>query len=68
MHTNNINYRIDSMNKENIYTRNKIRLDIIPVIEDINPRYRSSLVNFMEYNKDLLSFIKRNITDFLQKE
>jgi len=56
------------MNKENIYTRNKIRLDIIPVIEDINPRYRSSLVNFMEYNKDLLSFINRNITDFLQKE
>ena len=38
---NNLKYREDSSNKKTIYTRNKIRHDLLPVIEDINPAYKN---------------------------
>jgi len=38
----NLNPRIDSTNLENIYTRNKIRLDLIPYIEKL---FNADIVN-----------------------
>jgi len=40
---NNIEFREDQSNFENEYTRNKIRNNIMPQIETINPAYRESI-------------------------
>lgn len=37
------NYVTDSTNLENVYTRNKIRLDIIPLFRQINPSFCESV-------------------------
>lgn len=42
-------FRIDSSNNENVYTRNKIRLDLIPYIEkEFNPRFKDNINALIE--------------------
>ncbi|WP_027309055.1 tRNA lysidine(34) synthetase TilS [Caloramator sp. ALD01] len=56
---NELNPQIDSTNKESIYTRNKVRLELIPYIKDhFNP-------NIVE-NLNRLSQIIKSDEDFLQ--
>lgn len=45
----NINYVDDSTNSEDLYTRNKIRLNIIPMLETINPSARESIIRTAEH-------------------
>jgi tRNA(Ile)-lysidine synthase len=40
---NNINFREDKSNADTKYTRNKIRLEVIPVLKEINPSIESTL-------------------------
>lgn len=61
--TNGINYHIDKTNNETDYTRNKIRLDIIPQIEKINPNFKKSLVNLSHIAADETGIIDRYIED-----
>ena len=49
---NKISYHIDYTNLETDYTRNKIRLEIIPEIEKINPNFKNSLVSLSEIAKN----------------
>lgn len=49
---NKISYHIDYTNLETDYTRNKIRLEIIPDIEKINPNFKNSLVSLSEIAKN----------------
>ncbi len=43
---NNLNYRIDKSNYENIYSRNKIRNILMPfVLENINPKFVEKTIN-----------------------
>ena len=44
----NLSWRDDSTNKENKYERNKIRNLIIPVLNKVNPQYRTSFKNLFE--------------------
>lgn len=44
----NLSWRDDSTNKENKHERNKIRNLIIPVLNKVNPRYRTSFKNLFE--------------------
>lgn len=54
-------YRIDDSNNESIYTRNKIRLELIPFIEkEFNPKFKDNL-NFLI---DDLNNIKADNTEF----
>ena len=49
---NNIEYVIDKTNSENIYTRNKIRNDLIKKIEDeYNPNFLDTVTRMIEINK-----------------
>ncbi|WP_165025727.1 tRNA lysidine(34) synthetase TilS [Dysgonomonas sp. ZJ279] len=45
----NISYVTDSTNNEDIYTRNKIRLNVIPLLETINPSVKDSISQTAEY-------------------
>lgn len=68
INNSNIKYRDDETNFEDIYTRNKLRLNIIPQIADIYPSYRSSIEKLSEiiqideeYFGDIVyNFIKAN--------
>ncbi|VYT98715.1 tRNA lysidine(34) synthetase TilS [Clostridium tertium] len=59
--SNNLEPRIDKSNLENVYSRNKVRLDIIPYMKD-------------NFNKDIINTINRMSSliqvdnDFLEKE
>jgi tRNA(Ile)-lysidine synthase len=48
-----IAYREDSSNLSVYYTRNKIRHEIIPLFEEINPSFRSSLVETIRKLNDI---------------
>lgn len=69
---NMIEYKIDSTNLKNDYTRNSIRLDLIPFLEkNYNPKVKEKIFNFIkeirEINKilelDYTKYIKNNIID-----
>ncbi|MEW6679636.1 MAG: tRNA lysidine(34) synthetase TilS [bacterium] len=57
---NNIPFIIDKTNTEPVYTRNKIRLKLIPLLYEFNPRFKYGLLK-------LSSIWKRNL-DFLEEE
>lgn len=63
---NNLNYIHDSSNFERDYTRNKIRLDVIPVLKSINPNFEQTvgrlIANLHEDNK-ILSNISSNLLE-----
>lgn len=49
---NNIEYVVDKTNSENIYTRNKIRNDLIKKIEDeYNPNFLDTVTRMIDINK-----------------
>lgn len=61
---NNLNPRIDSTNLESIYTRNKIRLELIPYMKDnFNPNIIESLVRMSSTLKDDGNFIEEQAID-----
>ena len=69
---NMIEYKIDSTNLQNDYTRNSIRLDLIPFLENnYNPKVKEKLFNFIkeirEINQileiDYEKYIENNIID-----
>ena len=62
----NINWREDSSNKENIYTRNILRNKIIPEIEKINPNFSNAIINFSEISFANANFIKNESKKLLQ--
>lgn len=55
---NNIEYKVDSTNKENIYRRNIIRNELIPKVEEINPNIIETLSRTSKIIKENNDFIK----------
>ena len=55
---NNIEYKIDSTNKQNIYRRNIIRNEVIPKLEEINPNIVETLSRTSKIIKQNNTFIK----------
>ena len=55
---NNIEYKIDSTNKQNIYRRNIIRNEVIPKLEEINPSIVETLSRTSKIIKQNNTFIK----------
>lgn len=63
LETKKIPYAIDATNFENDYTRNKIRLDIIPKLEEINPKVVDQIYSLSELAKDDLEVLDGVIDD-----
>lgn len=62
-----LNPRIDSTNKENIYTRNKVRNLIIPELEKINPNLIKTLQRTTEIIKEENSYIEKQVQNQYKK-
>lgn len=59
---NNLNPKIDMSNKENIYTRNKIRNILLPLIEEqFNPNIVNSLNRLSEIAKEENDYIQKQV-------
>ncbi|MCW6678722.1 tRNA lysidine(34) synthetase TilS [Anaerococcus sp. NML200574] len=64
---NNIPYAIDHTNFEADYTRNKIRLEVIPLLEEINPRFIDQAARLSDLAKDDLTIIDDTIGEIYDK-
>jgi len=60
---NNIAYREDKSNTDNKYTRNAIRLDVIPLLEKINPNVIESLVQTANYINEAEQIVEEKVED-----
>ena len=66
---NRIAYCIDSTNLENEFTRNSIRLDLIPFIESrYNPKFKDKVFSLIEEIRENNQFIKKEIEKFAHEE
>lgn len=64
---NNLQPRIDSTNKENIYRRNIIRNKILPEIKELNPNIVQSLSNLSKIVKVQNTHIKNEVENIYNK-
>lgn len=69
LESNGISYCIDHTNFENEFTRNSIRLDLIPFIEQrYNPKFKDKIYSLIEEIREINSFIDGEIKDLSEKE
>ncbi|NQY68440.1 MAG: tRNA lysidine(34) synthetase TilS [Flavobacteriales bacterium] len=64
---NKIVFCEDITNASNKYLRNKIRLDIIPILEELNPSFRKAIAGNIEQIKDLETIVKRQLGVFINE-
>ncbi|WXR60637.1 tRNA lysidine(34) synthetase TilS [Peptostreptococcaceae bacterium AGR-M142] len=63
-----LNPRIDKTNLENIYTRNKIRLDLIPYIEEhFNSNLKSNISRLCNMLYEDSNYINKNAKEYFDK-
>jgi len=63
-----LEYKIDQSNAESIYTRNKIRNDILPKCWEINGAYRKNMWNLMHYLEEIQEWIDEQVEKFIWSE
>ena len=64
---NNIPYMIDSTNLENDYTRNSIRLDLIPFIEKrYNPKFKEKISNLLKEIREVNEITEPDYTKYIK--
>lgn len=68
----NIEYREDLTNQEDIYTRNSIRLRLMPLLREYNPKIEDSLERLSKVSRQTNSYMQNQVDKayekFLEKE
>lgn len=57
LNNHSIQFCIDSSNLENDYLRNKIRNQILPIVEEINPNFQAGFRDFQKRNRDIQDLV-----------
>lgn len=63
----NLPYCKDKTNEQPIYARNKIRLEIIPSMESINPAFKEAVTRLGEIAGEQEDFIDTEASEYLEK-
>lgn len=63
---NNIIFNEDSSNKENNYTRNRFRHNLLPLLENENPKYLDKITQFSNYQEKAYALIEKLSTEYLE--
>ena len=64
---NQVEYREDSSNMDTTYDRNRIRHDIIPVLESLNPSIHNTFAELASYMQSLGDFFTDTVESWLRK-
>lgn len=64
---NTIDFRTDSTNKTVKYSRNKIRHQILPLMEEINPSCKTNILKSVKYLNDTELILKAYVTEARNK-
>ncbi|SJZ34563.1 tRNA(Ile)-lysidine synthase [Cetobacterium ceti] len=68
LNSNNIDYRLDLTNFENEYTRNSIRLDLIPFIEErYNPKFKEKISTLIKEVRDINHILKVDWKEYTEE-
>jgi tRNA(Ile)-lysidine synthase len=62
-----VEYREDSTNTDTTYDRNRIRHDIIPVLESLNPSIHHTFSELTDYMQSLGDFLSESVGSWLRK-
>ena len=62
-----IPYIVDSSNLQDEYTRNKIRLSLIPLLRSMNPSIESSLITTMQNLNEVAKIYENHIQESIEK-
>jgi tRNA(Ile)-lysidine synthase len=63
---NNLRYRIDESNFKSIYTRNKIRLELIPYIEkEFNSNFKDKIIFLIDELNDINNYFKKEVDYYI---
>lgn len=64
---NNIPYRVDYTNSDSAYSRNLIRLEILPLFEKLNANYQDNIENFISDVNEDYAFIDNYVKSIYPK-
>ena len=67
LHRMNQTYVTDSTNLEDEYTRNKIRLNLLPLMEEINPSVKDGLIKTSSYLNDISKIYQQAIKESIDR-
>lgn len=60
---NNLKYYVDSTNFDTDYTRNNIRHNIVPLLNDVNSASFDNLINFSSYYQNINTELKNKVLE-----